>query len=269
MSSSTNSSTSSSSGWLSEHIAALESMKKYPKDIFYRGDLSLLKRKRISIVGSRTPNQYARYKTQELSSKLAKAGLSIVSGGAIGVDALAHRAAGVNNTIMVAATGIDKRYPAINAKLIEEIESQGLVLSQFAQGAGATKYSFVLRNELVVALGEVLIVTYADLDSGTMRSVEFAKQMGKKIYVLPHRIGESEGTNLLLQQGEASAIYDIESFVASFATVKSTQEESDGFRLFCQSNPTYEVALQRFGARVFEAELLGEIVVKNGVIELA
>ncbi len=254
---------------LYEQIPALEAMKKYPKELFYRGDLSLLKRNKISIVGSRAPNQYARHKTQELSSKLAKAGFCVVSGGAIGIDALAHRAAGVNNTIMVAATGADKRYPAINAKLIEEIESQGLVLSQFTDGMSATKYSFVLRNELVVALGEVLVVSYADLDSGTMRSVAFAQEMGKKIYVLPHRIGESEGTNRLLQEGSASAIYDIDSFVGGLNSSQTPKGEMESFKHYCQSNPTYEEALLKFGARVFEAELLGEIVVKNGLIELA
>lgn len=252
-----------------EHIAALESMKKYPEPLFYRGNLAILERKKVSIVGSRQPNQYARHKTQEIASKLAKIGCCVVSGGAIGVDAIAHRAAGATNTIMVAATGADKHYPAINAKLIEEIEQEGLVLSQFADGVGATKYSFVLRNELVVALGEVLVVSYADLDSGTMRSVEFARKMGKKIYVLPHRLGESDGTNSLLHKGYAEGIYDIDAFVSIFGEQQKSVREEDEFLAFCSKNPSYEDAIARFGQRLFEAELLGEIVVKNGLIELA
>jgi len=254
---------------VSSHIKALDAMKKYPTPLFFRGDFALLERKKVSIVGSRKPNQYARTKTQELASKLSNAGVCIVSGGAIGIDAIAHKAAGVSNTIVVAATGLDQRYPTINAKLIEDIEYSGLVLSQFKEGSPATRYNFVIRNELVVALGEALIVTYADENSGTMRSVEFAHKMGREVYALSHRIGESDGTNRLLEEGLAKPIYNIDTFVKEFAGVEQKEHKEDPFLDFCRSNPSYEEALLQFPSRVFESELLGEIVVKNGIIELA
>ena len=250
------------------HIEELDSMKKYPKTLYFKGDTSLLTRKKISIIGSRKPNQYARQKTQELAQKLSHVGVCIVSGGAIGIDALAHKSAGASNTIVVAATGIDKRYPAINANLIEEVENRGLVLSQFAPASPSTRYNFVLRNELVVALGDILVVTYADLNSGSMRSVEYAQKMGKKIYVLAHRIGESEATNRLLQEKKAEAIYDIDTFIKEFSGVTQEQKKEDDFLLFCNTNPTYEEALSRFPARIFEAELSGEIEVVNAKINL-
>jgi len=248
------------------HIQELETMKKYPKELFYIGNTDLLKKKKISIVGSRKPNQYARHKTQELANKLSNVGVCIVSGGAIGVDAISHKSAGVNNTIVVAATGLDKRYPSINANLIEEIEKNGLVLSQFAKGSPSTKYNFVLRNELVVALGDILVVTYADLKSGSMRSVEYALKMNKEIYVLSHRIGESEATNRLLQEGKVKPIYDIDSFVSKFQVFESKKTISDEFLEFCKTNPTYDEALSKFPSRVFEAELGGEIEIVNGKI---
>jgi DNA processing protein len=251
------------------HIDALEAMKKYPKELFYIGSTKLLQSQKISIVGSRKPNQYACEMTHLLASKLSKNGVTIVSGGAIGVDAIAHKAAGAANTIMVAATGLDKRYPAINKNLISAIEIDGLVLSQFSPATPSNRYNFVLRNELVVALGDVLIVTYADRDSGTMRSVEYALKMGKKIYVLPHRIGESAGTNLLLEQKKAEAIYDIDAFIEKFACVsQEVKQVSDDFLLFCRKNPSYEEALKKFPSRVFEAELSGEIEVKNARVYL-
>jgi DNA processing protein len=243
-------------------------MKSYPKELAFIGKSELLQRKKISIIGSRKPNQYAKHKTQELAQKLSLSGVCIVSGGAIGVDAIAHKAAKSENTIVVAATGLDKRYPAINAKLIAEVEEKGLVLSQFSQGSPSTRYNFVLRNELVVALGEILIVTYADLNSGSMRSVEYALKMGKEIYVLAHRIGESEATNRLLVEGKAKAIYDIDEFVKEFGVESSRDSIEDTFTQFCKKNPTYDEALSRFPSRVFEAELLGEIAVNNGVITL-
>jgi len=251
------------------HIDVLESMKKYPKELYSIGNTELLNSNKISIVGSRKPNQYAREMTYQLATKLSKMGVTIVSGGAIGVDAIAHKAAGASNTIMVAATGLDKRYPSINKNLISSIEKEGLVLSQFASGTPSNKYNFVLRNELVVALGDVLVVTYADKNSGTMRSVEYALKMGKEIFVLPHRIGESEGTNSLLANKEAEAIYDIDDFIAKFTCVseKSSLEE-DAFLTFCRTNPSYEMAVKKFPNRVFEAELSGDIVVENGKVRV-
>ena len=245
------------------HISELESMKSYPSALYYIGNRELLKRRKVSIVGSRKPNQYAREKTSELASKLSHVTVCIVSGGAMGIDALAHKAAGANNTIMVAGTGLDKRYPAINKELIMSIEKDGLVMSQFSAGVPSNRYNFPLRNELVVALGEILIVAYADEDSGTMRSVEYALKMKKEIYVLAHRIGESKATNRLLQEGKAKAIYDIDAFVAMFGTDTSQHESEDEFLLYCRNNPTYDEAVTKFPSRVFEAELSGEIVIKN------
>ena len=241
-------------------------MKKYPKELFYLGNTDLLKKKKISIIGSRKPNQYAREKTAELSAKLSNAGFCVVSGGAIGIDAISHKAAGVKNTIVVAATGLDKRYPAINAKLIENIENNGLVLSQFSNGSPSNKYNFVLRNELVVALGDILIVTYADLKSGSMRSVEYALKMKKDIYVLSHRIGESEATNKLLIDKKAKAIYDIDKFIKQLCGFETNKIKIDPFLEFCKSNPTYEEALAKFPNKIFEAELMGLINIVNSKI---
>ena len=251
------------------HIDTLESMKKYPSELFYKGDTALLFRDKISIVGSRKPNQYARHKTQELAQKLSKLGICIVSGGAIGVDAIAHKAAEANNTIVVAATGLDKRYPAINSSLIAQVEEKGLVLSQFKQGTPSTKYNFVLRNELVVALGDILIVTYADINSGTMRSIEYALKMGKEIFVLAHRIDESQATNILLKEGKAKAIYDIDLFISELGFTSNTSITNDPFLIFCKNNPTYDQTLAEFPSRIFEAELSGEIFIKDGKVFLS
>jgi len=256
-------------GLIDFHIDALDAMKRYPQELHYKGNVDLIKRMKISIVGSRKPNQYAREYTYILASKLSKAGLCVVSGGAIGVDAICHKAAGSDNTIVVAATGLDKRYPAINAKLIEDVEQKGLVLSQFKVGSTSNKYNFVLRNELVVALGDILIVTYADLKSGSMRSVEYALKMGKEIYVLAHRIGESEATNQLLKEGKAKAIYDIDEFVSKFANVEKGFAVDDDFLNYCKKRPTYEEVLKKFPSRVFEAELSGEIIIKNARVYLS
>ena len=253
---------------LTEHIEALEAMKKYPKELFYKGSLDLLKRPKVSIVGSRRPSQYTREFTYALSHALAARGVCIVSGAAMGVDALAHQGAGAQNTIAVVANGLDIRYPVVNQALIEEIENNGLMLSQFNDGFRAMGWSFVVRNELVVALGEILIVAEADLDSGSMRSVEFALRMGKEIYVLPHRLGESMGTNKLLQEGKAKIISDIDSFASQFGEAVTTEIVKDDFFYFCQNAPTFDETVSKFGDRIYEAELEGLVTIHNGIVRV-
>jgi DNA processing protein len=254
---------------ITEHIPALEDMKKYPKELFCIGDESLLQRPKVSIVGTRRPSTYTKQFTHTLAKALSSRGVCVVSGVAMGVDAIAHNGAGAMNTIAVVANSVDIRYPSVNRFLIQEIESQGLVLSQFPATFRATPWSFVVRNELVVALGDVLVVSEADEGSGSMRSVEFALQMGKEIFVLPHRLGESQGTNQLLLEGLAKPIYDIESFVNSYGVVpKDDSIKKDEFFYFCQTSPTLDEAVEKYTSRIYEAELEGLIEIENGRIRL-
>lgn len=250
---------------LKKHIDALNSMKKYPSTLYYEGNLELLNKPKVSIVGTRRPSAYTKAFTHQLANKIAQANVTVVSGAAMGVDALAHHGAGSSNTIAVMPCGADINYPAVNKQLIEDIRNNGLILSQFELGYKATPYSFVQRNETVVALGDMLIVTQADLNSGSMRSVEFAQALNKPIYVLPHRLGESEGTNGLLANNQAQAIYDIDTFVQAHFGLPKDQTQ-DSFVLFCKTNPTYEEAVGRFASKVFEAELSGEIAIKDGKV---
>jgi len=250
---------------VTHHIEALENMRAYPKNIYYSGDIALLEKEKISIVGSRKPSQYTKEMTYILSQKLVQAGFCIVSGAAMGVDAIAHTAAG-KNTIAVMANGLDIIYPKINKNLIENINEYALSLSTYDQGVIATKYSFVHRNELVVALGNSLIVTQADLNSGSMHSVKFAQMMGKKIYVLSQRVGESDGTNALVSELKAEVISDIDYFVHSITDKKVCSEPLDKLLEFCKTNSNYDVVVSHFGEKVFEYELEGKIVIENSKV---
>jgi len=253
---------------VSTPIQELENMKKYPKSLYAIGNQALLKRPKVSIVGTRRPSNYTKQYTYALAQALSKRGVVIVSGGAMGVDAIAHHASKPENSIAVVANSLDVRYPAVNKNLIEAIERHGLMLSQFAPTFKATPWSFVVRNELVVALGDILIVTEADENSGSMRSVEFALKMGKEIYVLPHRVDESRGTNGLLERGLAKPIYNIETFANSYGIEPSNNLRKDDFFYFCQKNPTLDSAIEQFKERVYEAELEGIIRIEGGLIHL-
>lgn len=246
----------------------LQELYNIDKNIKYLGNLELLSRKRVAIVGSRKPTQYASHYTYSIAKELARVGVCVVSGGAMGVDAIAHSGAGAANTIAVMPCGIDLRYPAINRALLDEIAANGLMISQFEDGFKATNWSFVVRNRVVIALSDVVIITQADLKSGSMVSAEIAKELGKEIFVLPHIIGESEGTNSLLESGEAKGIYNIPSFIERFGVAPSGVDSSDEFLLFCATRPSYEDVFARFSDRLFEAELSGIIEIKDGRVSL-
>ncbi|MDX1808058.1 MAG: DNA-processing protein DprA [Sulfurospirillaceae bacterium] len=236
-----------------------EILKNKPKDLYYEGNLSLMNMPMVAIVGTRHPISYTKQLCLNLGNALKKRGVCVVSGAAMGVDALAHRSA-FPNTIAVMANSLDICYPKVNFSLIEDMRRESLLLSEYEENTKATNYSFVLRNRLVVALGEVLVVAEADLDSGSMRSAEIAHQLGKKIFVFPHRSGESLGTNMLLSKGMATAIYDIDDFADKFGKIIET---SDKFLDFCKENENIQDILEKFGDMVYEYELAGKIEIHD------
>jgi DNA processing protein len=245
---------------------ALRAMRKAPKELYFLGDPALLERPMVSIVGTRRPNAYARQMTTRLAHGLAQRGVVVVSGAAMGIDAVAHRGAGAAHTIAVMPCGLTHRYPAVNAAMIGEIAEKGLLLSPYDPTAKAAPWRFVARNEIVVSLGSALVIAQADENSGSMRSAEYALKMGKPIYVLPHRIGESEGTNGLLARSQAEAIYDIEAWLDMMAPQpESAQTATDPIAAFCEAGVSVESFVARFGgATLSEAELEGRVRVEGG-----
>jgi len=246
-------------------IDQLNNMKKYPPNIYYRGNLELLNRKKVSIVGTRKPLAYTNKITYKLANELSKRGVVIVSGAALGVDTIAHNGAGSENTIAVMANGLNIRYPAINQNLIKSIEKNGLVLSAYKDDEKARNYTFVQRNEIVVALGEVLIVTQADLNSGTLSSIKYALKMGKEVYTIPHHVNESLGTQELLEKDLIKPIYDLDKFIDKFGEIKSNKE--DELSTYLNSFPPYEEALKIYKEKIFQLELEGKILVEKGFIK--
>jgi len=237
----------------------LRELKQPVSELFYIGESSLLQKPLVSIVGTRKPRSYTRELTAKLSSKLSNVGVVVVSGGAIGVDTIAHKNS-YPNTIAVMANSLDIYYPAINRKLFDDIYKNSLAISEYQEDFKARVYTFVHRNRIVTALGECLIVTEADKNSGSLRSVEFALEYGKKIYVLPHRSGESIGTQKLIESGQAEVIYDIDNFVSRFGNIS---KNSDEIITFCSNNSSLNDAISKYGNKIYEYELEGKITIKG------
>lgn len=232
-------------------------LKNSPKRLYYKGNLELLEKKKISIVGTRKMSLYTKNLILNLSSKLTNNGICVVSGGALGCDGAAHKGA-YPNTIAVFANGLDEIYPKTNENLIKDIYKNSLALSEYPQGFKPLKHQFLERNRIVVALSDALVVAQADIKSGSLSSANVAYELGIPIYVFPHRIDESRGTNSLLSQNMANLIDDIDEFVAKFCGVDD-DKNSDKMLEFIKQNSSFDEIYLKFGDKIYEYELSGKV----------
>ena len=221
-------------------------------ELFYKGNLDLLKKEKIAIVGSRKASKYTKEITFLLSKKLSQKYV-IVSGGALGVDTEAHKGA-FPNTIFVSPSSLDIIYPKSNENLIKNIYKNALAISEYEKNYKPYKYTFLQRNRIIVALSEFVIIAEADKKSGSMRSFEWAKKYNKKVYVLPHRINESSGTRYLASTNQAEVIWDIDEFCKSLGIEDNKNIIS------------INEALKKYGDKIYEMELDGKVSIKNGKV---
>lgn len=177
------------------------------KMLFAKGDKTLANVPgNVAIVGSRKPTAYGRKVAYDLGSYLAKNKRCVISGMALGVDAQAHQGAldAHGQTVAVLASGINIPYPATNEKLYKEIiEKNGLILSEQFLDDPARTYHFPLRNRIISALSEVVVVIEAGEKSGSLITATHALEQGKTIFALPGSIysPQSKGCNQLIHQG--------------------------------------------------------------------
>lgn len=248
----------------------MQILKNLPKELlelespvqklYYKGDLSLLDKPKVAIIGSRKMSVYTKNCVLELASLLRQAGVCVVSGGALGVDITAHQGA-YPSTIGVFANGLDEIYPKNNEKIIKQIYENALALSENEPNYLPHGYDFLLRNRIIIALSEAIIIAQADFKSGSFHSANLAVRLGKKVFVLPQRKNESEGTNSLLEQGKVRLINDFKAFAANFGVVQGAlwEETNDEILEFCKNGANKDDALKRFGEKIYEYELDGKI----------
>lgn len=187
---------------------SLQQISSPPKQLFYRGaDLSeLLKMPRLAVVGSRNVTPYGRRVTTDLVKQLAEQGIVIISGLALGVDAVAHQAAldGEGITIAVLPGSVEQPYPATNRYLAERIVNRGgALVSEYTAGTVNFKQNFIARNRIVAGLAQAVLITEAGEKSGTLHTARFALEQGKEVLAVPGPLYSttSVGTNNLLKAG--------------------------------------------------------------------
>ncbi|KAA6229476.1 DNA-processing protein DprA [Campylobacter sp. LR291e] len=247
------------------YLKLFNNLENPPKELFYKGNLSLLNMPKVAIIGSRKMSVYTKNCVLELASLLKNVGVCVVSGGALGVDIIASKAA-MPNTIGIFANGLNKIYPKNNEYIIKEIYEKGLALSENYDNYTPKPYDFLLRNRLIIALSQMIIIAQADLISGSMQSARMAIRINKPLFVLPQRIYESKGTNALLSENKASLIADFTDFASKFGKVEN--KNTDELLEFCKKGVSLEQALAKFGQRVYEYELEGKIQIDGVFIRV-
>jgi DNA processing protein len=168
----------------SSYPIKLKNISRPPLLLFFTGDIELLNKPSISIVGSRESSTRTLDWTYEISQILSKKGYTIISGGAKGVDAAAHKGAlTVNgNTICVLGSGFDNVYPKENIQLIESIEKKGLVISEHLPEDRVNSISLLERNRITSGLGDAILIVSAKINGGTTYQTREAQKQNKKMF---------------------------------------------------------------------------------------
>ncbi|MGP8156546.1 MAG: DNA-processing protein DprA [Candidatus Acidiferrales bacterium] len=177
-----------------------------PPILYVRGNIELLNRHMISIVGARRPTPYGNQMSLKLARDLADRGLIISSGMARGIDASAHKgalssAAGV--TIGILGCGIDVVYPKENRKLFEEVEQRGAIITEFPMGTFPAPQNFPIRNRIIAGMALGVVVVEGEQYSGSLITARLAMEFGREVFGVPGNATQpsSFGPNQLIKQG--------------------------------------------------------------------
>ncbi|MDR0627421.1 MAG: DNA-processing protein DprA [Bifidobacteriaceae bacterium] len=164
----------------------------------------------VAIVGTRASTAYGEMVTASIVSDLAERGVAIVSGGAFGIDAAAHRAAlAVDGfTVAVMAGGVDRLYPLGNETLLKAVAAAGAVISELPPGAAPRRERFLSRNRLIAAMGAATVVTEAGWRSGSQRTANDAAELLRAVAAVPGPVtaAQSAGCHRLIRQGVATLV---------------------------------------------------------------
>jgi DNA processing protein len=199
--------------------ALLREIYDPPLVLYVKGEITAKDKNAVAMVGSRLTTHYGIETARKLSYQLAYTSVTVVSGGARGIDTAAHQGAlsGKGRTIAVLGTGINLIAPPENAELFERIAANGAVVSQFPFNRPADKQSFPIRNRIVAGMTLGTVVVEANMTSGALITANFATEYGRQVFAVPGRIDSprSKGCHDLIKKG-AKLCEGIEDILSEF-----------------------------------------------------
>ena len=199
----------------------LKEISDPPEKLYYKGNLELLKSKRmIAVVGTRNPSSYGKLCCEYMIKKMSKANITIVSGFAKGIDSIAHKTSLLTGTktIAVIASGLDIVYPASNLSLYKEIEEKGLILTEYEAGTKPFKGNFPQRNRIIAALSKGVIVVESKDRGGSLITADLALEYNRDVYAIPGDIFSeySKGCNNLIRDAKAKSLSNIKELLEDY-----------------------------------------------------
>ena len=225
-----------------EYPKRLRYIDNPPFAIFYYGDLPLEELNSVAIIGARKCSEYGKIMARNLATDLSKSGVNIISGMAYGIDGIAQETAlfskkegSSNSSYAVLGSGVDVCYPKANEALYNKLKLMGGIISEYPVGAEALADNFPLRNRIISALSDIVIVVESRLKSGTFITVDYALTQGKEIMVVPGRVTDplSVGCNALISQG-AVPVQSADDVLRLFETILprtyDTKNKASNFR---------------------------------------
>ena len=211
-----------------DYPTPLRDIDDLPPVIYIKGTYGESDRRSVTVVGTRRPTAYGKEAATHLAGDLAKAGVTVVSGLARGIDSVAHRAslAAGGRTLAVLGSGLDVVYPPEHARLLDEIVEQGAALSEFALGTKPEARNFPRRNRLLSGLSLATLVIEAGEGSGTLSTVRFALEQNRDVFCVPGSIYSpaSRLTNRLVQEG-AKLVMDVDDVLEELSLAVAPEQQ--------------------------------------------
>ncbi len=216
-----------------EYPRRLRDINSAPKQLYYIGNLPDQNMLSVAIVGARNCSGYGRQMAREFAREIAQAGIQVISGMADGIDGIAQMSALSvgGKSYAVLGGGVDICYPTGNMRLYERLMDEGGLISEFPVGSPTLGRNFAIRNRIISALSDAVLVIEAREKSGTLITVTYALEQGKDVYALPGRVTDSLslGCNKLIADGAIPLIrpYD---FVRDFLDNMGNKERTDNYK---------------------------------------
>jgi len=240
-----------------------------PTLLFYKGIADLNAPKIVAIVGTRTNTEYGKQFTEKLVKDLSEQNITIISGLAFGIDAMAHKAALKHGlpTVGVVGHGLDKIYPSENSSLAKEmIKEEGGILSEFFSGTKPDKHNFPLRNRIVAGISDATVVVETNIKGGSMITGNLANAYNRDVFAVPGRTTDtkSSGCNHLIKYNKAILLTDADELLELMGwKEKSKTKTKKQKELFIELTPEEKQVVQLLQAK--ETVSIDEINLSSGL----
>ena len=240
-----------------------------PTLLFYKGTADLNASRVLAVVGTRSNTDYGKQFTEKLVKDLSSSGVTIISGLAYGIDAIAHKVALKNSlpTIGVVGHGLDKIYPSDHAQLAKDmIKHEGGLLSEFFSGTKPDKHNFPLRNRVVAGISDATVVVETNSKGGSMITAKLADAYNRDVFAVPGRTtdNKSEGCNHLIKHNKAILLTSAEELLECLAWNEKRKEKSKKQKeLFVELSPEEKIIVRMLQEK--EVVHIDELNIQSGL----